>query len=254
MIDIHSHILPGLDDGSQSLEQSVAMLEVAAAAGTTDIVATPHANLEFTFDPGVIDEKIAELRAASPAGPRIHRGCDFHLIPENIEDALAHPEKYSINGKGYLLIEFSDLLIPKTTSEIFERMLRAGLVPIVTHPERNELLQRRMDEMAGWVASGCLMQVTGHSLLGRFGKAPRAAARELMRRGMVHFVASDAHDTQFRSPALDEARRYVAAAYGEPAAAVLFEQNPGAALIGAPWTSLPPVTPKSKWLSFLSGR
>src|SRR5215472_3852591 len=127
MIDIHSHILPGLDDGSESLEESVAMLRQALAAGTTDIVATPHANQEYFFDSRMVEQKISELQAAVGDAPRIHYGCDFHLTLENIEDALRVPEKYSINHRGYLLVEFSDFLIPKTTDEIFARMMRAGL-------------------------------------------------------------------------------------------------------------------------------
>ena len=151
MIDIHSHILPGLDDGSKSLDESVDMLTQASAAGTTDIVASPHANQEYKFDPLVVEQKIGELQAAAGDAPQIHYGCDFHLTLENIEDALRFPGKYSINHRGYLLVEFSDFLIPKTTEEIFARMMNAGLRPIVTHPERNQLLQCRMAELeSGW--------------------------------------------------------------------------------------------------------
>src|SRR6202021_42947 len=123
LIDIHSHILPDLDDGAETLEISVAMLRLAAESGTTDIVATPHANLEFAFDPDLIERKIAELQAAAGPTPRIHRRCDFPLPMENIRDALAHPAKYAINHKSYLLIEFSELLIPRTTQETFQRFL-----------------------------------------------------------------------------------------------------------------------------------
>src|ERR1039458_475267 len=91
MIDIHSHILPGLDDGSQSLEDSVAMLRQAAASGTTDIVASPHANQKYKFDPLVVESRIGELQAAVGDSPQIHYGCDFHLTMENIDDALRSP-------------------------------------------------------------------------------------------------------------------------------------------------------------------
>src|SRR5437588_4823004 len=104
MIDIHSHILPGLDDGSHSPEESAAMVRMAADAGTTDIVATPHANQEYAFDPGIVEQKIADLQAAIGGTPRIHYGCDFHLTLENIDDALRFPGKYSINHRGYLLV------------------------------------------------------------------------------------------------------------------------------------------------------
>src|SRR5438034_6490717 len=140
MIDIHSHILPGLDDGAKTLEDSVAMVRMAAAAGTTDIVASPHANQEYAFDPQKVTEKISELQAAVGDVPRIYYGCDFHLTPENIDNAIHSWERYSINHKGYLLVEFSDFHIPKTIEELFARLLRARLRPVVTHPERHHLL------------------------------------------------------------------------------------------------------------------
>jgi protein-tyrosine phosphatase len=247
MIDIHSHILPGLDDGAEDIGQSLAMLDVAAAAGTTDIVASPHANFQFRYEPQVVDSRIAELRALRPGGPRIHRGCDFHLIPENIQEAMADPARYSINGKGHLLVEFSDLMIPKTSLNIFRNMLGARLVPVITHPERNMLLQRRFDEMAAWVEAGCLMQVTGLSLLGQFGKQAKTAAEELMRRGMVHFIASDAHDATFRPPALDKVYSHVEERYGERVAQVLLVENPGAALNGEACGPMPPPVSRKRW-------
>jgi protein-tyrosine phosphatase len=174
-------------------------------------------------------------------------------MPENIADALEHPDKYSIDGKGYLLVEFSDLLIPQSTPEIFRAMRAAGLVPVVTHPERNELLQRRMDEMAAWVQEGCLMQVTGHSLLGKFGKPARLAAEELMQRSMVHFIASDAHDPAYRSPALDRAYRHVSERYGERVAEILLVENPQAALDGEHCGSMPPPQAKKRWFHLFGG-
>src|SRR5712692_10001571 len=104
MVDIHSHILSGLDDGPATLEESVAMVRMAAESGTTDIVATPHANLEYAFQPELVDRKIAELSEASGGALGIHRGCDFHLYYENIQRALADPGLYAINGKRYVLV------------------------------------------------------------------------------------------------------------------------------------------------------
>src|SRR5450759_5714056 len=180
MIDIHSHILPGLDDGSKSLEESVAMVRQAAAAGTTHLVASPHANQDYPFDPQMVERKIGELQAAAGDAPRIHYGCDFHLTLENIEDALRSPGKYSIDHRGYLLVEFSDFLIPKNTDQLFAQMMRVGLRPIVTHPERNQLLLRRLPELEAWVAQGAHLQVTAQSLLGRFGKTAKQFAHQLV--------------------------------------------------------------------------
>ena len=250
MIDIHSHILPGLDDGSHSLDESVDMLKQASAAGTTDIVASPHANQEYKFDPLVVEQKIGELRAAAGDVPQIHYGCDFHLTLENIEDALRFPGKYSINHRGYLLVEFSDFLIPKTTEEIFARMMNAGLRPIVTHPERNQLLQFRMADLESWVAEGVHIQVTAQSLLGRFGKTARGCAHELVGRGLVHFLASDAHNTRSRNTALDEARQYVDKRFGPEAGLRLFEENPRAALAGVPLSPVPLPIRRKPWYAF----
>jgi protein-tyrosine phosphatase len=250
MIDIHSHILPGLDDGSKSLEESVAMLRQAVAAGTTEIVATPHANQDYEFDPLVVEQKIGELQAAAGDVPRIHYGCDCHLTLDNIEGALRAPGKYSINHRGYLLVEFSDFLIPKTIDEIFARMMRAGLRPIVTHPERNQLLQYRLPEMEEWVAQGVHMQVTAQSLMGRFGRTAKACAHELIGRGLVHFLASDAHDTRWRTTALDEARQYVDRRFGPEAGLRLFDENPRAALAGVPLTAVPLPIRRKPWYAF----
>ena len=250
MIDIHSHILPGLDDGSKSLQESVAMLRQAAAAGTTDIVASPHANQDYAFDPLEVERKIGELQAAVGDAPRIHYGCDFHLTLENIDDALRSPGKYSIDHRGYLLVEFSDFLIPKTTDQVFARMMKAGLRPIVTHPERNQLLQRRLPELEAWVAQGAHLQVTAQSLLGRFGKTAKQFAHQLMRRGLVHFLASDAHDTKWRTTALDESRQYVDRRFGPEAGLRLFEENPRSALAGVPLTAVPLPILRKPWYAF----
>jgi protein-tyrosine phosphatase len=208
------------------------MLRMAAESGTTDIVGTPHANSEYEFQPDAIEDKIAELMAAVSGAIRVHRGCDFHLSYDNILDALANPTKYTINHKNYLLVEFSDLLIPKTTDEVFQRMLGAGMTPIITHPERNMLLQKRFEKLAEWAEAGCLLQVTGSSILGRFGKQAKAFSDLLLKHNLVHIVASDAHDTKYRPPVLSEAYEYVRKSSGYRTADRLFEKNPAATLTG----------------------
>lgn len=252
MIDIHSHILYGLDDGSDSLENSLEMLRMAAAAGTTDIVATPHANPEFSFDPAEVDRKIEELQRLVGDLPRIHYGCDFHLTPENIEDALRAPGKYSINHRGYLLVEFSDHFIPKATGDIFARMLDAGIRPIVTHPERNALLQKRLPDLERWAEMGCYLQVTAQSLLGAFGRHAREFSNVLLSRRLVHFIASDAHDVKHRTTELKPAWDYVEAQHGPVTAHLLFIDNPRAAIEGSlldvGWVN----TRKKRWFSFFT--
>ncbi len=251
MIDIHSHVLHGLDDGASTLEESLEMLQIAAACGTTDIVATPHADLQYSFDYDLVQERLAEVRSAAP-GIRIHSGCDFHLQHDNVQDALLNPHKYTINGKSYLMVEFSDLIIFNNTEDIFERMAAAGIVPVVTHPERNPLLQQKTERVARWVASGVRIQVTAQSLFGRFGNAAKRSAFELLERGLVHFVASDAHDTQHRPPRLNDAFDFVAQEYSEQRANCLFRLNPAAALTGAPLPEGPAESARTrrKWFRF----
>jgi protein-tyrosine phosphatase len=234
LVDIHSHVLYGVDDGARTLEESVAMVQIAAANGTTDLVLTPHANLEFRFKQDVIQARLAEIAAASGDALQLYSGCDFHLSYENITDAISNPTKYTIDHKCYLLVEFSDLLIFNNTPEIFAQLLDAGMIPIITHPERNGLLRQRIEQIAAWVEAGSRVQITGQSLLGRFGARAREFCELLLERGLVHFVASDAHDCQDRPPRLNEAYAWIKKKYSEPLAEALFVTNPRAALTGEP--------------------
>jgi protein-tyrosine phosphatase len=252
MVDIHSHILWGMDDGSRSEEMSVAMLEMAAANGTTDIVATPHADKDYEYQPELIAQRRAELQAILGDKIRIHTGCDFHLKYDNIADAILDPRKYSINGLGWVLVEFSDMMIFPNTEEIFARMQAAGMGIIVTHPERNWLLRKDMDRVQRWVDAGSYLQVTGGSLLGAFGTDPRKYAEELMSRGLVHFLASDAHDLDRRPTRLDQVRRLVSERYGEEYAEALLTTHPQAVIEGRalhPGALEPPAKNKS-WFQF----
>jgi protein-tyrosine phosphatase len=229
-IDIHSHVLWGLDDGARTRDDSVAMLELAARHGTTDIVASPHANSRFRYDAAVVDARIAELQPLTPV--RIHRGADFRLQADTIEDAIAHPSKYSIDGGRCLLVEFPEPLMFANSDEVLGRLVDAGLSPIVTHPERHPVLGRRPDAIARWIDMGCYVQVTAGSVTGQFGQSAQAVAGVLFARGLVHFVASDAHDTRRRPPTLTDAWRELSGAFGEDAVRPLFLDNPRAVLMG----------------------
>ncbi len=227
-----------MDDGARTIEDSLAMVRMAAEHGTTDLVATPHANPEYRFEPDVIAARLAEVESAAGVALRLHTGCDFHLSFDNIQDAIAHPDKYTIDHKNYLLVEFSDLLIFHNTTEIFERLADAGMIPVITHPERNGLLRQRLEQIEEWVENGARVQVTAQSLTGRFGRRALDFARTLLDRGLVHVLASDGHDTEHRPPVMDAAHRWVTENYGEPLAEALCITNPGAALTGQPM--LPP--------------
>jgi tyrosine-protein phosphatase YwqE len=194
---------------------------------------------------------VSALEAATSGALELSTGCDFHLSYDNIQDAIANPRKYTINGGNYLLVEFSDLLIPRTTDDVFYQMQSAGMIPNITHPERNMLLQKRLDKLEDWAKSGCLVQVTALSLLGRFGKQANAFADLLLERDLVHIVASDAHDTKYRPPSLKDAYDYVSKRYGPDRAERLFAKNPGAVITGTPIeTYYEPPAPVKKWYQF----
>ncbi len=252
MVDIHSHICYGVDDGSRTLEESLAMLKIASEGGTTDIVATPHSDLKFHFQPKLVAERIAEMQAGMGDAIRIHRGCDFHLFFDNIRNCLEDRSPYTINGKRYLMVEFADASIPKTINDVFTSFLQKNITPVITHPERNALLMGRVGDLVNWVRSGCLIQVTAASFTGRFGKSAEANCRRLMRQKLVHFVASDAHDTEWRPPDMREARRIVTEGWGEATAMRLFETYPGIALTDEYIDCEDPddVKEKKSWFSF----
>ncbi len=225
-------MLFGLDDGARTLEDSLAMVRMAAEHGTTDLVATPHANLHYRFEPEKIAERMAQLREASGGVLRLYAGCDFHLNYENIQDAIDHPRKYTIHQQSYLLVEFSELLIFKNTDEIFALLGDAGMTPVITHPERNGLLRQRAELIARWVEHGARVQLTAQSLTGGFGRHAQDFSRELLGRRLVHVVASDGHDCERRPPVMDQAHAWLRKHYGDALAEALCVTNPGAALAG----------------------
>jgi protein-tyrosine phosphatase len=249
MIDIHSHILWGLDDGARTIQDSTAMLAMAAEGGTTDIVATPHANMMYRFEPETVKQRIAELAEASGGRPAIHYGCDFHLSFDNIQDALENPSRYTVNCGQYLMVEFPDRTVPHGMNKALEALIRKGIAPVITHPERHPVLGRD-GAIQEWVEAGCLVQVTAGSLLGRFGAEAERSGWEMLRRGLAHFVASDAHGTRDRTTRLDTAFTAVAERLGEEFAAQVFEEFPHAVIAKAPLPERKPPRSRKKWPLF----
>ena len=212
------------------MEESLAMLEAAAADGTTDIVATPHSNAEYRYDPGLVARRIETLSARRSGQPKIHYGCEFFLNFDNLDHLLRGHADYTINGGRYLLLECPDFQVIRQTESVLERLMDAGLVPILAHPERNPMLQKSIDQLDRWVELGCLTQVTSLSITGGFGSPPRAAAMRFLERGLVHLVASDAHDPKHRHPCMSQAREIVKRRSGEEAAELLLTENPRAVI------------------------
>jgi protein-tyrosine phosphatase len=237
MIDIHHHLLPGLDDGSKTMENSVSMARIAVEDGITHVVCTPHANNKYAYSREGNEVLLAELRAQLAAQNiplTLGLGCDFHLSYDNIEDAKANTVRYSINGLGYLLVELPDYGLPRGLTEVFYELRLAGLTPILTHPERNQTLQTDMKRIEEWLRCGLLIQVTSSSVTGNMGKTAEKMAHQLLADRWVHFLATDAHNITSRPPRLSEARNIVAKKYGADYAEFLCVTNPCAAFEGTP--------------------
>jgi len=234
MVDIHCHIIPGVDDGSRSWEMTREMCRIAADDGIRHIVATPHCDDEYAYDRERYEGMKQQLEQAAEGRIEFSIGCDFRFSYENIIDAIANPKRYSINETCYLLVEFSDYGIPPNVAELLFQLTSRGLVPIVTHPERNPLLVQRPEKILEMVDAGALVQVTANSITGFWGEKARSIAEWLLAQGAVHVIASDAHDPRRRRPVLSEARNAVARMLGEQAAEALVSKIPQAIIEGRP--------------------
>jgi protein-tyrosine phosphatase len=181
-----------------------------------------------------VDRTLAELAEKSGGQPKVHRGCEFHLSFDNIDHLLRQPSVYTINSKQYLLMECPDFHVGRYTEGVLRRLVDAGLVPIIAHPERNPALRRKLDRVEAWVELGCLLQVTALSVTGGFGGRAKAVSGHLLDRGLVHVIASDAHDAAHRHARLDEAYAAVRLSHGVDTAELLFLDNPEAIVKGLP--------------------
>ena len=239
MIDIHCHILPGVDDGPKSWDVSTEMCRMAAADGITHIVATPHSNDRYSYDRAAHAASLNRLRELAGPTPELTLGCDFHLSYDNLQEVLNTPERYTIENSQYLLVELSDYSIPAQIGDCFLKLGDCGVTAIITHPERNTILRQNPQRVLEWIELGCLVQVTANSLTGFWGQRVARVAAWLLEREAVHILASDAHDTQNRVPKLAQARDLVARALGHDVAHALVEANPRAIVSGQPLPYLP---------------
>jgi len=232
MIDLHCHILPGVDDGPDRIEESLAMAEDAVADGITQVVATPHANDEYAFDYSTVRRLRDELQERLGSRLTLATGCDFHLNPENLAAIREDAPRFCINQRNYLLVEFNEFSITPAMDRTLHELQLAGLRPIITHPERNGILRAQTERLKRWVLQGCAIQVTGNALTGTFGTGAQKDALRWIGAGIVHFVSSDAHNTRSRPLKLRQAYDVVAAEFGVEKAEALFHDNPLAAWEG----------------------
>jgi protein-tyrosine phosphatase len=244
LIDIHSHILPEVDDGAKSWEIAQEMCRMAAADGIEHMVATPHANDRYPYDRENLTELLNRLRGLVGKVPQLSLGCDFHLSYENIQSALKQPERYTIEATPYLLVELSNYSIPAFVEDSFTQLGDKGIRPVITHPERNPILQQMPQRVLQWVELGCIIQVTASALTGSWGERTWRTAEWLLQRQAVHVLASDAHDTKHRVPKLSAARREAEELFGSEVAHALVDANPRAIIEGKPLPYYP--SPLSK--------
>lgn len=233
MIDIHTHILPKVDDGPSTWEESIEMLKGGQKDGIKEIALTPHilSNFDYNLEKE-IRQRFAELkRKTTAAGIRIklHLGSEIYLQPEtNLNHGLS---TFNENGKHFL-VEFPMSRIPEYASQKLFELIMDGFIPVLAHPERNAVILRNPSRAYQLVQMGTLIQINSGSLTGDFGQSVKATAFDLIEHNLVHFVASDCHDADSRPLALKEAKKIVEENWGSSLAKLLFVENPRKLLRG----------------------
>ena len=243
MIDLHSHILPGLDDGASTWEDSLEMARMAVEDGIRTTVASPHlfqhrtVNLAEVNHKGAILDKIKEFKQKLEAAGldlEILPGCDFPLSFEGLQ-LLENNQILTINdGKRYLLLEFPDSSLPPATEEICFRLNSKGIIPIITHPERHLIFMEMPKKLQRLIDLGCLVQLTAASLTGGFGRQVARSAREMLRKGYCHILASDAHSPRSRPPLLSQALEAASSLVGRERALAMVTTTPEKIIKGEP--------------------
>lgn len=209
MIDLHCHIIPGVDDGPRSLKESLSMARRAVEDGIHTIVATPHTLNGLYLNPiNEVTSKVAVLKEALAQKHielHVYAGADVHLCP-NIRERIESGDAGTINNGGkYILLEFPPQIVPPgVKDEIFSLKLN-GITPIISHPERNTMVQQDIDILYELVRMGALGQVTAMSITGDFGGMAMHSAERLLEQRLVHVIASDAHSSNRRPPVLSRA-------------------------------------------------
>ncbi len=231
MIDLHTHILPGVDDGAPDLQAALAMVEIAAESGVSAITVTPHSNMPGYFEnhwgPELrqkVEDFISALRWAG-AAVSLYTGMEIFGTPDT-PALLRQGRLMTLNGSRYPLIEFPFEGYAAQATDILRRVAALGYRPVVAHPERYRYAQEDPALLDRWLGLGCLLQVNRGSLFGRFGRASEALAHGMLRRGQVCVVASDAHSPATRTPWLRDAWELICKEYSAGTARLLLEDNP----------------------------
>lgn len=246
MIDIHAHILPTVDDGSYSVEESLRMIKMAEASGVSAIVATPHCNIPGSFKNYVSEELEERLRllrqTVKDAGISVQviRGMEVFATrqtPQLLEDGKV----WTLNDTKYFLTEFAFHEDPEFCMMILEDCHDAGFIPVIAHPERYYFVQRNPQIVYEWFCQGYGIQINKGSLLGKFGRSAYEMAQLLLQHGVVSCVSSDAHSSSQRTPHMLEVKRFLDEYYGTDYRKLVTEINPRRILRGQPLEGLEPI-------------
>lgn len=232
MTDLHCHILPGVDDGSDSVATSLHMVRIAAASGVREICATPHFQCEsedecrrqlglFSARFEELEQAIARERLPVKLYPGAEILCLPHVIP--LLKARLLP---TVAGTGYLLCEFWFNEEVSYMDDMLAQIAAAGYVPIIAHPERYGAIQKDIAAVARWFEFGYVVQINKGSPLGAFGRSAKKCAAVLLSEGLVHVVASDAHGTKLRTPHMTEVAEHLSDVLDEEYVRILLERNP----------------------------
>jgi protein-tyrosine phosphatase len=222
-VDIHCHLIAGIDDGPKDEQQTRALMDAARSSGVAAIVATPHCSSRYRLDAA---DRDARLAAAETDTPLLFAGCELELSEERLQQFFQDPRRYTLNGSRYVLVELPHSAGGGSLDRAAKLFRDRGLRPILAHPERYPFLPADSPALVSWIANGGLLQATAASFTGRMGRRAKAAAYELLSRNALHFVASDAHDAVKRGPDMREAFANVAAASDISVAGRLFTHNP----------------------------
>jgi protein-tyrosine phosphatase len=238
MIDLHCHILPGVDDGAQTLEEALALCRLAAADGCTAMVATPHQRRGpwWNDDRERLRGLADRLQEEMGEGLAVRLGGEVHADPELLAEVERLPDGgiLPLAGSRYLLIELDTYTRPSEAIHLIHEIAVAGWRPILAHPEFIPWLAADPELLRQLVGLGATAQVTAMSLTGDFGRRPQQDAWRMLDAGLVHFVASDSHDARRRPPGLRRAHQMIAVRTGEETARRLTTDNPRAVLEDRP--------------------
>lgn len=229
MIDLHCHLLPGIDDGARNLDESLTMARMAVADGITQVACTPHVypGVYNNVGPqilGAVADLENELQRAGVTLSLTYGG-DVHLTGDLVPGLQAGTVP-TLAGSRYFLLEFPDRVPWRVMCDAAFQLIRHGYVPIVTHPERQQWIEEGFVRLPELLRQGVWLQVTAGSLTGRFGRDARYWGERLVASGWVHLLATDAHNVRRRPPALAEGRAVAAAWLGDAEAELMVQVRP----------------------------